>query len=300
MFKRRHPYLFFILSFVAIISGTSIITSTFFAVGDKFSVAGTGDVVGVIEIEGVIIDSQKTIKDIKRFRDNDLVKAIVLRINSPGGAVGPSQEIYREVIKTKDIKKVIVSMGSIAASGGYYAAAPADGIMANPGTITGSIGVIMGYTNVRELFNKIGLVPVVIKSGKYKDLGSPVKTLTENDRKMLQGFADNIHNRFIKDVAFGRNMDVAVMEKLADGRIYTGEEAQELKLIDRLGNFEDAVEWAGRLGGIKGIIETIYPPDEKLTIMEFLTMSALSKTVSEVRNLMTPTVTAKSIYNPSM
>lgn len=295
MFKRRHPYLFFILSFLTIFCTTSIITSFFFNIGDKFSGSNMGPQVGIIEIEGVIIDSKKIIKDIKRFREDNSIKSIVLRINSPGGAVGPSQEIYREVIKTKNRKKIIVSMGAIAASGGYYAAAPANGIMANPGTITGSIGVIMGYTNVMELFNKIGLIPVVVKSGKYKDLGSPVKTLTENERLMLQNFADNIHNRFIKDVAFGRNIDIAVMKKLADGRIYTGEEAQKLKLIDRLGNFEDAIEWAGRLGGIKGKINTVYPPDEKLSIMEFLTMTTLNQITIELKKLITSNITAESV-----
>ena len=146
-----------------------------------------GEKVGVIEIPDVITDAKATLKALKRFRENPSVRAIVMRIESPGGAVGPSQEIYREVLKTVKTKKVVASLGSVAASGGYYSAAGADGIMANPGTITGSIGVIMGFANFQELLKKIGLVPVVIKSGEFKDVGSPVREMTDSERQISGG-----------------------------------------------------------------------------------------------------------------
>ena len=161
-------------------------------------------------------------------------------------------------------------MGAVAASGGYYIAAAADGIVANPGTITGSIGVILGYTNFEDLFKKIGLSPVVIKSGQYKDIASPVREMTDEERALLQEFSDTIHKQFIEHVAQARKLSEAQVREMADGRIFSGEQAKNLQLIDRLGNLEDAIEWAGRLGGIKGDITTVYPPEEKLPFMKYL------------------------------
>lgn len=270
MFSRRHPYLFFLLAFAAIIAGSSIVLSLLNLISKDQSEIGFGQKVGVIEINGVIADSKKILEQIKAFRNNSSVKSIVLRINSPGGAVGPSQEIYREIRKTIEEKKVIASMGTIAASGGYYIAAAADGIVANPGTITGSIGVILGYTNFEELFEKIGLNPVVIKSGEYKDIASPVRTMTESERALLQEFSDNVHAQFIGHVASARKLPFDQVKEIADGRIFSGEQAQSLALVDRLGNLEDAIEWAGRLGGIKGDITAVYPPEEKLPFIKYL------------------------------
>ena len=217
---------------------------------------------GVIELVGAIVDSKKVVQQIKEFREAESVKSIVIRIDSPGGGVGPSQEIYREIQKTIPHKKVIASMGSVAASGGYYVAAATDGIIANPGTITGSIGVIMGYTNFEALMEKIGLHPVVIKSGEFKDMGSPVREMKERERQLLEALTLKIHRQFIRDIAQGRRVEMASIEPIADGRIFTGEEAREMGLVDRLGNFQDAVQWAGELGGIKGEVETIYPEKE--------------------------------------
>ena len=274
MFSRRHPFLFFILVFTAIISGTILITALLTMIGHREAMISFGEKVGVIEIKDVIMDSKKWLKQIKNFREDNTVKAIVLRIDSPGGAVGPSQEIYEEIQKTIKKKKVIASMGTVAASGGYYIASAADGIIANPGTITGSIGVIMGYTNFETLFEKIGLYPVVIKSGQYKDIGSPVRKMTDAEKQLLQQFTDTVHTQFINHVAEGRHMDPAEIRKIADGRIFSGEKAKELGLVDRLGNFEDAVDWAGELGGIKGKISTVYPPeDENPIIRRLLEMS---------------------------
>ena len=229
-----------------------------------------GEKVGIIELQGIITDSKKALQNLKRFREDDAIKAIVIRIDSPGGAVGPSQEIFREIRKTSKSKKVVASMGSIAASGGYYIAAGADGIVANPGTITGSIGVIMGFTNFQEVLRKIGLVPVVVKSGTYKDMGSPVREMTAKEREILQNLADKIHAQFIRDVALGRNMEKEILTPLADGRIYTGEEAKDLGLVDRIGNLEDSIEWAGRKGGIEGKIAVVYAPEKRFPLIKYL------------------------------
>ncbi|MBU0992037.1 MAG: signal peptide peptidase SppA [Proteobacteria bacterium] len=283
MFSRRHPYLFFMLVSLSICAVSVTLISLLFTFGSKgadYEVYNgvPGERVGVVELIGVISDAKKVIRDIKTFREDKAVKAIVLRIDSPGGGVGPSQEIYREIEKTKEMKKIIIaSMGSVAASGGYYAASATDGIMANPGTITGSIGVIMGYTNFKEIFEKIGLLPVVIKSGEFKDMGSPVRDMTEKEKQILQGFVDKVHQQFVNDVAKGRNMDLVKMGELADGRIYSGEEALELGLIDRMGNLEDAIEWAGRLGGIEGDVSAVYIKENKLSLLRYLSDSSLDE-----------------------
>jgi protease-4 len=224
--------------------------------------------VGIVEVTGVILDSKDVINQIKRFRANDSVKAIVLRVDSSGGPVGPSQEIYREIQKTVGTKKIVASMGSMAASGGYYIAAAADGIMANPGTVTGSIGVISIYTNFEELLEKIGLTTTVIKSGEYKDMGSTFRDMTEAEEKILQDFSDKIKSQFVSAVAEGRDMPLEKVESLADGRIYTGEEAVDHGLVDRLGNLEDAIEWAGRMAGIEGEIRTIYVREKRFSLLE--------------------------------
>ncbi|MFC1516290.1 signal peptide peptidase SppA [Thermodesulfobacteriota bacterium] len=232
---------------------------------------------GIIEITGVISDSKNTIQSLKTFREDESIKAVILRIDSPGGSVGPAQEIFREITKTVKTKNVIASMGTIATSGGYYIAAAAEGIVANPGTITGSIGVIMGFANYQELLQKIGLVPVVVKSGEYKDIGSPVREMTAEDKKILQHLVNQIQNQFVTAVSEGRKMDQAEVESLADGRIFSGEEAKSLGLVDRLGNLDDAIEWAGRMGGIKGKISTVYSVEPKFSLLEQLIGSSFKE-----------------------
>jgi protease-4 len=287
MFTRRHPYLFFLLTLFAMVSVSVIILSYLLVRGlekTQFSefVTEPGDgKVGIVEISGVITDSSETIRLLKLFREDKAIKAIVLRVESPGGVVGPSQEIYQEVRKTVSTKKVVASMGAVAASGGYYVAAAADGIIANPGTITGSIGVIMGYTNFEKLLEKIGLTPVVIKSGEYKDMASPTRQMTPREAEALQYFVDQTHNQFVKAIAEGRDMDLDHVESLADGRIYTGEEAMKNGLVDRLGNLEDAIEWAGRLGGIEGKISTVYKREETFSFLRYLSESVVDALMSK-------------------
>lgn len=298
MFSRRHPYLFFLLVFSVIIAGSSVVLSLLNVICQGRSEIGFGEKVGVIELNGVIADSRQILEQIKGFRDNDSVKSIVIRIDSPGGAVGPSQEIYREIRKTIEAKSVIASLGSIAASGGYYIAAAADGIVANPGTITGSIGVILGYTNFEALFEKIGLSPVVIKSGEYKDIGSPVRKMTESERDLLQEFSDNVHTQFIEHVAQGRNLPSTQVREIADGRIFSGEKAKTIGLVDRLGNLEDAIEWAGRLGGIKGDISVVYPPEEKLPFMKYLVDMSAEQLREVISRMNISMITGGYLYQP--
>jgi len=282
MFSRRHPYLFFLLISFAIFTALTLGVMAMAAWIGGASGDFSGEAVGVVEIEGAIADARDTLENIRRFREDEDIKAIVIRIDSPGGAVGPSQEIYREIRKTVETKKVVASMGAVAASGGYYVACATDGIVANPGTITGSIGVIMGYTNFRQLLDKIGMVPVVIKSGPYKDTGSPTREMRDDEREILQTITSDIHEQFVTAIVEGRKMDRARVEQAADGRIFTGEDAKARGLVDRLGNFEDALEWAGVLGGIEGKVVPVYARDEKLSLLRYLMSSSLSDLMSKV------------------
>ncbi|KPA17332.1 multidrug transporter [Candidatus Magnetomorum sp. HK-1] len=280
MFSRRHPYLFFVLANTAMVCGTLIFMSMILTV--SVSTPEFGEKVGIIEIDGVITDALPVIQDLQYFRKNDLVKAILIRINSPGGGVAPSQEIFREIQKTKKIKTVIVSMGTVAASGGYYIASAANGIVASSGTITGSIGVIMGFTNLENLFQKIGLSTSVVKSGNLKDIGSPTRPMTLEEKTFLQEFVTEIHEQFISDVSNGRNLPIEEIRTIADGRILTGEQAKQLQLIDRMGNYEDAVQWAGRLGGIQGEISTMRPPKDPMNLLEELIKNEIHSWISKV------------------
>jgi protease IV len=229
--------------------------------------------VGLVEVKGMILDSKEPVRQLRYFLKNDNVKAVVLRVDSPGGIVGPSQEISDEVRKFAEKKKIIVSMGSLAASGGYYISAPATLIYANPGTITASIGVILKLSNIESLMDKIGIKSHTLKTGKFKDSGSPVRQFSEEDRAMLQSVIDSTHEQFIKAVASGRKLPVEEVRKVADGRILSGEQAKAFKLVDRLGTLQDAIEEAGKQAGIVGEPEVILPPKKKVDYMDLLTES---------------------------
>jgi len=276
-FRHLHPILFGLLIltgiFLLICGGISLLVNSA-SRHDRREIFGQKDGVGVIDLQGVIVSPEETLQDLLEFRRNDKVKAIVLRIDSPGGAVGASQEIFQEVLRTNRSKPVVASMGSVAASGGYYAALGAERILANPGTITGSIGVIVKFANLEELFGKIGYRSEVIKSGKLKDLGSPSRPLSEEERALLQGLIDNVHAQFIQSVAENRHLPAEQVRALADGRVFSGEQAEQAGLIDALGNFTDAAILAAELGGLKPEAEMpwlIYPEKEEFPfIPEFL------------------------------
>jgi protease IV len=210
----------------------------------------SGDGVGVLQIEGAIDDPRTTLTELRRFRQTPWIKAVVVRIDSPGGAVAPTQEIFEEILRTRKNKPCIASMGSVAASGGYYIASACDKILANPGTMTGSIGVIMQLGNIEELMKKVGVKGINIKSGANKDIGSPFQPLSQEGRDILQSVVDNVHGQFVSAVAKGRGMDEARVRKLADGRIYSGAQAKELGLIDEFGTLEDAIALAAKRAGL--------------------------------------------------
>ena len=227
--------------------------------------------IAVVRVEGVILDAQQTIGELKRYGENPLVKAVVIRIDSPGGGVVPSQEIHDAVkrIRDKHNKLVIASMGTVAASGGYYIAAATDRIVANPGTLTGSIGVIMELANVEGLMKKIGVESVVIKSGDHKDLGSPFRAMNGEDRHILQNVMDDVHSQFIEAVAAGRSLDIKEVRVLADGRIFTGRQAKTAKLVDELGDLNDAIKLAADMGGIEGEPRVV-EPRKRFSIRDFI------------------------------
>ena len=229
------------------------------------------DRIALIRVEGVILDAQQTVRDLKKFGDSPSVKAIVLRIDSPGGGVVPSQEIHDAVLRVrhKQNKAVVASMGTVAASGGYYIAAATDRIIANPGTLTGSIGVIMELANLEGLLKKIGVENVVVKSGRHKDIGSPFRKMSDEDRRILQSVMDDVHTQFIEAVAEGRSLDVADVRPLADGRIFTGRQAKEIKLVDELGDLDDAIRLAADLGGIEGEPKVV-EPRKRFSVRELL------------------------------
>lgn len=222
------------------------------------------DGVAIVRVEGPILDSYQTVQELKTFAENPLVKAIVVRIDSPGGGVAPSQEIYNAVKRVRKEKNmaVVASMGTVAASGGYYIAVATDRILANPGTLTGSIGVIMQLANFQELLEKVGVKNVVVKSGKFKDIGSPFRPMQDEDRKLLQSVMNDVHRQFIEVVAEGRSLDLSEVELLADGRVFTGQQAKSILLVDDIGDLHDAIKLAGELGGIEGeprVMETSKP-----------------------------------------
>lgn len=236
-----------------------------------------GDKVGVVEIFGIITDSRQIIEQLHDFRDNDSIKALVLRIDSPGGGVGPSQEIYDEVKLLNEKKPVVVSMGSVAASGGYYVAAAAREIVANPGTITGSIGVIMEFANVQDLLEKIGLSSVVVKSGDYKDIGSPTREMSAAEREILQELIDDVHSQFVSSIADSRQLDKQLVHSVADGRIFSGRKAVELGLVDRLGNLQVAIDRAAELAEMDADPNVVYPPGKKPKFIDLFIEDALTR-----------------------
>ena len=259
MAKKSRPLLIVltILLVVAIVLGGTLLLVRHF-----FNPSSTGlfeEKIGVVSINGTISSSKKISSELVKFAKDDSIRAIILRINSPGGGVGASQEIYREVQKITPQKPVVVSMGSVAASGGYYVAAPATKIVSNPGTITGSIGVFIQFVRLEELLNKIGVDLEIVKSGEFKDMGSPDRKLTQRDRDILDALIKDLQGQFVTAVASGRNLSVEKVQEIADGRIFSGARAKDLGLVDFMGNFQDAVEIAKKIVGIKGDVALVYP-----------------------------------------
>jgi len=249
--SQRSNVLFLILFGTAAVASLFIVALYFGMVVGGRNVT-LGDAVAVVDVQGELIYDFQKIQEIEQYRDDDHIKALLLRIDSPGGGVAASQALYHEVRRVREQKPVVVAMGSVAASGGYYVACAADSIVAHEGTITGSIGVLAAYLRTEELFHKIGLDVTVIKSGEYKDVGSPYREMTEKEKTYLGGILDKVYDQFVRAVSNGRGLSVERVRELAEGRLYTGDQAVELGLIDRIGTYEDALLMAARMGGISG------------------------------------------------
>ncbi|MCC7430840.1 signal peptide peptidase SppA [bacterium] len=261
---------FFGIGFVFVLftpSENSENSITSFSIGEK---------IGVVKIIGGIFNSEPINKQINKLRKDKSIKAIVVRIDSPGGGVGASQEIYTEVLKAKEIKPVVISMGSVAASGGYYVASAGTKIVANPGTITGSIGVIAEFPYTEKFWDeKLNIKFNVLKSGKYKDSGSPVRQFTKDDSLALQGLIMDSYEQFVEAISTSRKMPVDTVYSYANGGVFTGRQALALGFVDELGNFEDAVKIAAELSGISGeptLYE--YKDEEELSLWNLLTGDA--------------------------
>jgi len=251
-----------------------------------------GAKVAIVDVTGVITGSSEVVRQLKKYAEDGSVKSVVLRIETPGGAVSPSQEIYDAVLKAKEKKSVVASMGTVAASGGYYIACAADSIVANPGTLTGSIGVIFEFPVFGELFKKIGIKTEVVKSGELKDVGSPTRPMTEKERQMLQAVINDVYDQFVEAVVKNRGMERSKVLALADGSVFTGRQAKANGLVDRLGNFEDAIHLAGKMGGIDGEPRTVKEKKyRRRTLFDFAAEEIFGKGMElpeELRDMLSP------------
>ncbi|MFA6470346.1 MAG: signal peptide peptidase SppA [Bacteroidota bacterium] len=257
---------------------------------------GTAGTIAVVELNEPIVSSERVVQQIKRFRENISVKAIVLRVESPGGGVSASQEIYEEVKKTRNSgKPIVVSMGSVAASGGYYVAMGASRIVANPGSITGSIGVISQFMHVNGLLDKIGVTSTTIKSGKLKDAGSPFRVPNEEDKRYFQEMIDDIYDQFVSTVAEERKLEKAVVKRYADGRVFTGRKAYELKLIDTLGTYQDAIKIAAQMAEIYGTPRVI--KERKKERLSDLIFGEMRSGITQIKNEMLYQPVVQYLYN---
>ena len=266
---KKHPVkTAFIVVLIALLAFTFYIFK-FSSFSDDSMPLSLGSKIAILEIKGAILSSREIIEHIHSIKKNGNVKGVVLRINSPGGGVSPSQEIYSEVKKLARIKKVVASFSSIAASGGYYVACAAEKIVANPGSLTGSIGVVMDFSNVQGLLEKLGLRSYVIKSGKFKDIGSPLREMTNDEKQVLQSVIDTVHNQFVDAVVEGRGKNREEIKKIADGRIFAGEQALSLGLVDKLGSLQDSIDLVAKLAGIKGEPKVFYM-EKKKGVLEYI------------------------------
>lgn len=281
---KKHPVFWGMLLLIAL---AFVLYVFFYGVGassGKTKSFSLNDKVGVVSINGVIVDSREIIEQLEEFGKNDSIVAVVLRIDSPGGGVAASQEIYDAVVELKKHKKVVASMGSVAASGGLLVACSADKIVANPGTITGSISAIMQFANVEELFKKIGLKASTVKSGQYKDIGSPLREMTPEERKIIQDLVDDIYNQFVDVIVRDRKIPREKIVEIADGRVFSGRRAKEYGLVDYLGDMGSAARLACQLAGKTGKYDLVYPSPKRTSIFDYVienTASQLNRSLKE-------------------
>ncbi len=262
----------FIFGFLAIFTFFLILIIIGFGSKGEMSISPGGSRVAIIELNGIITSSDRIVRQFKKYQKDASVKSVVFRINSPGGGIAASQEIYEHVKRVRDSgKPVVASMGSVAASGGYYVALGAQSIMANPGTTTGSIGVIAEIPNFSRLLDKLGISFTIIKSGKFKDTGSPYRNIRAEEYEYLQEWIDNGYEQFVDIVSKERKLSIEKVREVADGRVFTGEQALNLSLIDTLGTFDDAINLAAKLGGISGEPRILHERLRKVTLFDIIT-----------------------------
>ncbi|WP_285907110.1 signal peptide peptidase SppA [Pseudodesulfovibrio pelocollis] len=267
-FSQRHPFLFgvmmILLAVVLVMGATAFLRSVGLGPGGGFGASK----LGVVEVEGMILDSAEVVGWIRTLKDDDSIQGVLLRVNSPGGAIAPSQEIYQAVADLAGLKPVVASYGTVAASGGYYASAPAHVIMANPGSITASIGVMAEFVTVAEALEKLGIKPEVLTTGKFKAAGSPMRDLTPDQREQLLGLMRDLHDQFVDDVAAARKMERARVAAVADGRAVTGRQALELGLVDMLGSESQAFDQLKTMCGIEGRAVLVRGPVKERSLLE--------------------------------
>ncbi|OPY86052.1 MAG: putative signal peptide peptidase SppA [Syntrophus sp. PtaU1.Bin208] len=285
---KRHPVIWgILLLLILLLMFFFLIHGVTFIAGKRSTFTSTNKI-GIVDVEGIIKDSTEVVENLQEFGKDDSVKGVILRINSPGGGVAASQEIYDAVMELRKRKKVLASMSSVAASGGYLVACAGEKIIANPGTLTGSISAVMYFTNAEELMSKVGVKASVIKSGKYKDIGSPIREMTEEEKALLQGLVDDIYRQFIDVVIRHRAISSETIKNVADGRIFTGRQAQQLGLVDYLGDKQYAVKMMAKLVGIQGDPVIVYPRKRYESMMDYFfqqTGSTLSSVLSREQNL---------------
>ncbi len=255
------------------VTGSLFLLAVFTSVSEEETevVSGSGDKIAVVDLTGTILQSDNVVRQIKKYREDRSIKGILLHVDSPGGGVVASQEIYEEVKRTRESSKpMVVSMGALAASGGYYVSCAANRIVANPGTLTGSIGVISQFMHFDPLMEKIGIGVNTIKSGKFKDAGNPYREMTPDDRAYFQGMMDEVHRQFIAVVEENRRLDHDTVVKYADGRVFTGEQAVALGLVDTIGSYEDAVRITAGLAGIHGEPSIVKEKKRRQTLLDLL------------------------------
>ncbi len=281
---RRHP----VILGICILLFIGIVFFILLYVLDLFKGTGSSlrlrEKIGVVQIEGIIADTREIIDQLDEFSNDDAIRAVVLRIDSPGGGVAPSQEIYQAVHELRKKKRVVASMGSVAASGGYLIATATEKIIANPGTITGSISAVMHFADIQELMKKVGVRSSVVKSGKFKDIGSPAREMTTEERQLIQGIVNDIYDQFVQTIAENRKIPLEKIHEIADGRIFSGRQALNLKLVDELGGLQDSILLAGRLSGIKGKPDVIYATKKKTSLLKFIMENLASVVSGEIRS----------------
>jgi protease-4 len=259
--------------FLFVLAVFSLVYLTLHAGSNESSFSGFGDRIGVVDLDGVILSPQPVVGELKKFADDSSIKAIILHVNSPGGGVAASEEIYREVkrIREEKKKKVVVSIETVGASGAYYIASASNKIYANNGSIVGSIGVIAEWVNYGDLLKWAKLKSIVFKTGEFKDTGNPARDLTPAEQAYMQSLIDNMFGQFVQAVADGRGMKFDDVKSIANGKVWTGEQALSMKLIDNVGDFEEVVKDTAKSVGISGEPTLVRPEKDRKTLLDLMT-----------------------------